>query len=188
MLLSLIFAPNKTYPLYAIKDGFTIGYGRDLLWWAVLLLMLAAVILLELGVSSIRKAFWPTDIDLFQELQRDPGVRRRFEESLRREEDGGMVEVEGEEGRGRSVEEQRREVEIQELLDRPRVMDAADLDGVLKSPIEVGDNNGHLSRRKPSLDPNSEVGNAAGIEFEVRDAAGPTTSYSVDAVDGLGRR
>merc|ERR1711964_321006 len=76
LLLSIVFTPGKTYPLYAIEDGFLKGYGRDLLWWLVLILTLAALTLLELGVSSVRKAFWPTDVDLFQELQNDPVVRQ----------------------------------------------------------------------------------------------------------------
>lgn len=29
----------------------------------------------------MRKAFWPTDTDVFQELEKDPVLRRKFEES-----------------------------------------------------------------------------------------------------------
>ncbi|KAL2075779.1 hypothetical protein VTL71DRAFT_722 [Oculimacula yallundae] len=188
LLLSIVFTPGKTYPLYSIKNGFTKGYGRDLLWWLVLILTLAALTLLELGVSSVRKAFWPTDVDLFQELQRDPSVRERFEDALKREEGGagsanavpemglGLVAAPGGAGPQRlsSEEAKKREVEIQELLERPRVMYTPDdQNEVLKSPIDVhdaGNGNGsesggaqqqYLTRRKISLDPNVGLGNGA---------------------------
>ncbi|KAI9049036.1 hypothetical protein LZ554_006884 [Drepanopeziza brunnea f. sp. 'monogermtubi'] len=172
LLLSVVFTHNKTYPLYSIKDGFTKGYGRNLLWWLVLFLTLAAVVLLELGVSSVRKAFWPTDVDLFQELQRDPGARRKFEEAVMRDEQGESVDQFKQ--KSSLEEEARREGEIQELLDRPRVMDRevvqAEEADVLKSPVEVGGGGSgsgsgrnagrgaseHLTRRKISLDYGNE--------------------------------
>ncbi len=57
----------------------------------VLALTLVSVILLELGVSSIRKSFWPTDSELFQELQKDKAIQKRLEESLKAEENGSQV-------------------------------------------------------------------------------------------------
>lgn len=200
LLLAAVFKPNKTYVLYAIKDGFLKSYGRDLLWWLVLLLTLAALVLLELGVSSVRKAFWPTDVDLFQELQRDPGVRRRFEEALAR--DAG---VEPAPGRGHpdptltaktSAEaEAWREGEIQELLDRPRVMhgrgeEAEAATEVVKSPVATGvggsghvksgseSGSGHLTRRKMSVD--RVVDSGEGMKTKARGKA----RASVDLVGG----
>lgn len=172
LLLSLVFTPGKTYPLYAIKDGFLKGYGRNLLWWLVLILTLAALILLELGVSSVRKSFWPTDVDLFQELQNDPAIRERFEDALKRENEGvnGTLNENGQQGPENakmSVEDSaRREGEIQELLERPRVMHVHahattrnEHGDVLKSPVDIGEQQ-HLTRRKVSLDPNAGVGPA----------------------------
>ncbi|KAH6724008.1 putative phospholipid-transporting ATPase [Leptodontidium sp. MPI-SDFR-AT-0119] len=212
LLLSLVFTPGKTYPLYAIKDGFIKGYGRNLLWWLVLILTLAALILLELGVSSVRKAFWPTDVDLFQELQKDPVVRGRFEEVLRREE--GASPTAGSDlgndndpaagsgsGTGAGPDEAtRREGEIQELLNRPRVMHVHthgkaphvthdDHVDVLKSPIDMHDGSSgniagahqqqFLTRRKVSLDPNIGLGSAGdargsldGVELNIRRGEG----------------
>ena len=34
---------------------------------------------LELAVLGIRKAFWPSDIEVFQELQNDEAIKRRLE-------------------------------------------------------------------------------------------------------------
>ena len=123
-VLSVIFKPNKDYLMYPMLSAFVSHHGRDLLWWAVLFLTLVALTLFELAVSSVRKTFWPTDTDLFQELQKDPVIRRRFEDAVAQEEKNlsrGVDEIQ----RQRSSD-RKREGEIQELLERPRVMFGAD--------------------------------------------------------------
>ena len=75
-LLSVVFPPKIQYP---VKDGFDITFGRSFLWWLVLFITISAFIVLELGMSSLRKTFWPTDTDVFKELQKDQDNRRRFE-------------------------------------------------------------------------------------------------------------
>ncbi|XMA15695.1 hypothetical protein WAI453_008486 [Rhynchosporium graminicola] len=178
LLLSLVFAPGKTYPLYSIKDGFLKGYGRNLLWWLVLLITLATLTLLELGISSVRKAFWPTDVDLFQELQRDPLVRERFEQVLNQGEDGAGGAHPGpgiDAGSGPAGHQQRlnseeeaknREVEIQELLQKRGMED--EQNDVLKSGVDVHDvgtaglQQQFLTRMKISLDPTVGLGNGNG--------------------------
>lgn len=146
--------PNATkYRLqYPVISNFLDHYGADLLWWMSLILILASVVLFELAVSSLRKALWPTDTDVFQELQKDPIIRRRFEETVKNELEGrGSVEMGREQ---RTTAELQRESEIQELLNRPRVMDGGahvavavggDAD-VATSPI------GRVTRRKFSVD------------------------------------
>lgn len=161
ILLSLLMKSkgNKNFLLYPVAKGFLTRFGSTLLWWAVLALTLASVVVLELGVSSVRKAFWPTDTDLFQELQKDPVIRRRFEDTARGE---GDVEM----GREKSSLEEEREGEIQELLDRPRVMDREE--GLVKSPVEAEfGSRTSLTRRKISVDGGKQ---------------------SVDVGEGLGRR
>ncbi|KAH8599614.1 hypothetical protein B0O99DRAFT_326611 [Bisporella sp. PMI_857] len=120
-VLSVIFKPNKDYLLYPMLSAFVTHHGRDLTWWLVLLLILSCLTLFELMVSSIRKTFWPTDTDVFQELQKDPVIRRRFEEAV---DCGSNSAPELEIGNGKSSAELR-EGEIQALLNRPRVMDGA---------------------------------------------------------------
>lgn len=192
ILLSFAFKPrsSQTYPLYPVANGFLVHWGRNLLWWLVLLLTLASLVLLELGISSIRKAFWPTDTEIFQELQKDKIIKRRFEETVRAEEEGGEVEM------GTDVKtslEAAREGEIQELLDRPRaVMDgSADL---VKSPVETEpqaqmqrSGSGHLTKRKFSTD----VQNIEEFEMVPTRRAGnvpPKTRHSVDIAEVMGRR
>jgi len=110
-------------------------YGKNLLWWLVLSLTLAVLCLFELGVSSIRKTFWPTDTEVFQELQKDPIIRQRFEDTVRDEKDDHAAMV--------KAEREQREGEILEILNRPRVMDGA--------ATIIGRKSGSLRRRVGSL-------------------------------------
>lgn len=173
-ILSLIFKPNKTYPLYPMYENFTSHYGRNFAWWLVLILTLAALTLFELGVSSVRKTFWPSDTDVFQELQKDPIIRARFEETVRREREGGASVEMRREAAGKTSEEVDREGEIRELLERPRVMS--------------GDESGNLHRRRISTD----VGE---LEVERSYPSSPqqqhqktTFRHSVDIAEVLGGR
>ncbi|KAH8801635.1 putative phospholipid-transporting ATPase [Xylogone sp. PMI_703] len=114
LILSAIYKNGITY---AVKDGFLRYFGRNFLWWFTLIITLATLILFELGVSSIRKAFWPTDTDIFQELQKDKVIKQRFEAAA----NGSPYddEIHGQEN---IDEDMRREGEIQDLLDnRPRL-------------------------------------------------------------------
>jgi phospholipid-translocating ATPase len=194
VFLSAVYKPGKMYPLYPIKDGFIKFFGHDLLWWMVLALSLACLILLEVGVSSVRKAFWPTDTDVFQALQKDKLIRQRFEETIRAEQEGsGEVEMAREE----TSMQARREVEIQELLDRPRVMAGAVTDAeVVRSPVEMNESSvirsassNHLTRRKFSTDGHGGRGGAMEeYELVARKSVPPKTRHSVDIAEILGRR
>jgi phospholipid-translocating ATPase len=135
---------------------------------------------LELGVSSLRKTFWPTDTDVFQELQKDAFIRKRFEETARGEEEVEM-------GREREKDrlEMQREGEIQELLDRPRVMDDENT-GLVKSPVETVTSplrtvTGSLTRRKFSVD-------AGGAGVVDKGRGGQKLRHSVDIAEVLGRK
>ncbi len=194
LFLSIVYKPGKTYPLYPIKDGFLKFFGHDLLWWMVLALTLAALILLEVSVSSVRKSFWPTDTDVFQELQKDSIIKRRFEETIRSEQEGGC---EVEMGKEKTSMEAQREGEIQELLDRPRFMDGEIMEAeVVRSPVEMSKtglnrraSGGHLTRRKFSTDGYGGRGGAP-EEFELAHCSSvpPKTRHSVDIAEILGRR
>ncbi|KAF2233405.1 phospholipid-translocating P-type ATPase [Viridothelium virens] len=111
--------------IYHVKGAFFTQFGRNPAWWATLVLVVMAAVVLELGVASLRAAFRPNDVDVFQELEQDLQIRKRFEEAaaseLRQGWDRGTkrssAEIEREE------EEKRREGEVQDLLNRPRVME-----------------------------------------------------------------
>ncbi|RDW88750.1 hypothetical protein BP6252_00782 [Coleophoma cylindrospora] len=118
---------------YFISGGFVHHFGNTLLWWVVLLIDVVVVIVFELVVSAIRRVYFPTETDIFQELQSDPIIMRRFEETAQ----GLDAEMDSDK---KSNEEQiRREDEVEKLLQRPRIM------------IDTGDS-GSLHRRRPSAD------------------------------------
>ncbi|PQE14683.1 hypothetical protein CJF31_00007657 [Rutstroemia sp. NJR-2017a BVV2] len=121
LLLSALYSAKSL--TYNVHDGFIHHFGQNALWWCTLLIILAAVFLFELGVSSVRKTFWGTDIEVWQELQKDAGVRKRLKMAVEGEGDG---ELGSEEGKAKNSGEIHwdtdREREILELLDRPRVM------------------------------------------------------------------
>ncbi|KUJ21927.1 phospholipid-translocating P-type ATPase [Mollisia scopiformis] len=193
IVLSALFKPSKTYLLYPIKSGFLHEFGNNLLWWLVLFLTLCSLILMELGISSIRKSFWPTETDLFQELQKDPLIRKRFEERLKQEADGTTTAAAGDKEQIKSSMDEdaqrEREGEIQELLERRRVMPEAE---VVRSPVDIEDGGaavgrgpmGSLTRRKFSVEGRRSLGFAVGEEFEMV----PKTRHSVDVAEVLGRR
>jgi len=196
LVLSGLFKPTTPYPLYPIYRSFIDGFGGDFLWWLVIFLALTSLILFEIGVSSIRKSFWPTDTDVFQELQKDKLIRERFEETIRREAEGSVPEIE----MGREVKssmEARREDEIQKLLDRPRVMNVVGAK-VVHSPMEMNESvsagvsrsaSGHLKKRKFSVDASIEgPADSRQIGIGARGSVLPKTRHSVDIAELLGRR
>jgi phospholipid-translocating ATPase len=93
--------------------------------------------------------------------------------------------------------EARREGEIQELLNRPRVMDRAITDAeVVRSLVEMNKSSvlrsasgRHLTRRKFSTDGHGGRGGVT-EEFELvaRNSVPPKTRHSVDIAEILGRR
>tara|TARA_R110002060_G_scaffold9594_14_gene14337 strand:+ start:1175 stop:1372 length:198 start_codon:yes stop_codon:yes gene_type:complete len=64
-----------------------------------LIVAAAAVLLWEVAVSAVRIAWWPDEVDVFQELERDPVWKRRFEGIARGEERDVEREEEEEEDR-----------------------------------------------------------------------------------------
>ena len=124
VLLSISYANNYEY---GVKEGILERFGRNPLWWLSLVLIVAACVLFEIGVRAVKGAFFPTDVDVFQQLEKDGEVRRRFEEASASELRAGC----GYDGTKTAMlhtsndihEQEKREGEVQDLLDRPRVME-----------------------------------------------------------------
>ena len=56
-----------------------------------------AIVVFEMGVKALLAAFFPTDEDRFQVLEKDPSVKRRLEEAACEELQAGW----GREGKGK---------------------------------------------------------------------------------------
>ena len=146
-LASLYGYDTKTRLLYHIRDGFTKHHGRDLTWWLILILTLLSVLVFELGVQSLRKTFFPTDTDIFQVLQKDPVIRKRFEETLRREEEGYNLPEE------EKMDE--KEAGVDGLLAGAKA--AAEVQLQPLQPSEKPRGRGLLMRKKKSVDEEMEM-------------------------------
>lgn len=92
-------------------------------WWITGLVTFTAFVIFELGVAIIRKTFWPVDTDVFQELEKDKALKRRFEISCRDVLSGTKGATEGEilgeqEKGGEEWEKKRLEDDMSQLLHR----------------------------------------------------------------------
>jgi phospholipid-translocating ATPase len=76
ILLALTYS---TTSLYKARGEFFNGFGKDPTWWLTLVFIVICVYLLECGVSGCRKALFPTDTDVFQELEYETALREDFE-------------------------------------------------------------------------------------------------------------
>ena len=123
IVLSALYVKNS---VYNVKDGFFDRFGRNLLWWLTLILIIAACCLFEIGTRSLKAAYLPTDVETFQALEKDISIRKRFEESSASELQAGWnhgTKKSSLELQREAEAQAKREAEVQELLDRPRTME-----------------------------------------------------------------
>ncbi|KAK6384456.1 drs2 neo1 protein [Exophiala oligosperma] len=122
LILGVIYPQDV---IYSVNHGFLNRFGRNLLWWLTLLLVILSICLLEIIIKTIKVAIWPSDVDTFQRLEQDREVRKRFEEAaadlLQQGWDRGTKKSSLELARD-EAEQAEREAQVQALLDRPRDM------------------------------------------------------------------
>lgn len=122
--LSVTYKDNYEYD---VKGALLDRFGRNPLWWCTLIIIIVGCLLYEIIVRAVKNALFPTDIETFQELEGDVGVRRRLEEASASELQAGwkhgkfnaVVMGDG----GVDEEQAKREGEVQDLLDRPRMLE-----------------------------------------------------------------
>jgi phospholipid-translocating ATPase len=190
VILAVIYKPenDKAYAQYPVYNDFLSHYGRDFSWWLNTFLILAALIMYDLAVTSIRKSFWPTDTDVFQELEQDPIIRRRFEETVAHELEGNDIEVKMGREDTKTSADIRREDDIQALLARPRVMPAStDLPASATASRSETSTSAGLMRRRVSTDVNATMHTDVELSSIPRKSA-ITFRHSVDVAEVLGRR
>lgn len=127
IILSSLYSDNV---IYFVRHGFLEQFGRNILWWLVVILTVSAVLLFEIVVRTVKAAWKPTDVEVFQILEKDADVRRRFEESSagwlyqgwQRDGEASILRAEEAFAGGDKSEQERREEAVGELLARPRVM------------------------------------------------------------------
>lgn len=57
--------------IYIVRDAFIHNFGRTLNWWVIILMELATLIVLDLAVQSVRRVYFPNDVDLMQRMEKD---------------------------------------------------------------------------------------------------------------------
>ncbi|KAI9692301.1 MAG: hypothetical protein M1822_006532 [Bathelium mastoideum] len=70
------------YPLttpYKVRGGFFEGFGQNPTWWMTLIFIIICVYVFEFSVSAFRIALFPTDTDVYQQLEHDKTHKEWFE-------------------------------------------------------------------------------------------------------------
>ncbi|KAI1206839.1 phospholipid-translocating P-type ATPase [Annulohypoxylon truncatum] len=72
------------YPLrfgqYVVRGSFVHEFGNKLGWWAAAGATIAAVVTLELGLTALQRIYFPRDQHLWQEIEREGGVKEVLKE------------------------------------------------------------------------------------------------------------
>lgn len=163
MILSSRYNDAKSgKSIYDVRGNFLTRIGRSLNFWAVLFLIVAAVLLFETTVTLFRQYFFPTDVDVFQRLEKDPAIKRRFEEAaaseLQQGWDRNSSNIRSSLDIAREEEEQlAREREVHQYLNRPRDEDQQHASHNLEHRDELDEEaaiprSGSLSTRRKSHD------------------------------------
>lgn len=92
---------------YIVRGSFIRGFGRTAVWWLSVIGALAAVVVLELVIKSIRRIYFPTDTIIMQELEqkqrkKEAAAAAAEKRGQRGGGGGGGDEIEGQELEGRS--------------------------------------------------------------------------------------
>lgn len=93
--LSEVYSDNLSP--YDIKGGFNNGFGRDPIWWLVLILAIAILVTIEVLLKSVQRTLtmanaWPLwkrkgknggrcvelDVGMWQEIERNPILHSRL--------------------------------------------------------------------------------------------------------------
>jgi len=141
----------KNNVIYDVKGGFLYRFGRSWAWWFTLIVIVAAVVVWELAVASLRVAWFTTDVDAFQALEHDRDIKKRFEEAAAMELQQGW-----DRGKKKSSlellredeEQAAREAQVQEMLEnRPQEL-ATTASAATGSADAKANGNGHAKPRK----------------------------------------
>ncbi|KAH7377832.1 hypothetical protein BKA66DRAFT_421807 [Pyrenochaeta sp. MPI-SDFR-AT-0127] len=136
IILSSTYNPSSK--IYYVRDTFLRGFGASLTWWLCLIIILLSVIIFEFAVQSLRAAYLSTDVDIFQALEKDPLVKRRFEEA---------ASAELQQGWDRKTNKQRdEELKVKEVVDtikqREEQRRETEVEKILANRVDKGDTHG----------------------------------------------
>lgn len=155
--LILSFSYRSTNAIYYVRSTLLFTFGRSAAWWLSLCVILAAVLIFEFAVKALCAAYLTSDEDIFQALEKDPLVKRRFEEAASGELQAGWDRKTnasrdeelriGEVVEGlKAQEEERREGEIKDLLRKRAEGEGYRLGQTATNRTDAGDVQGMLRK------------------------------------------
>ncbi|KAI9149554.1 putative phospholipid-transporting ATPase [Paramyrothecium foliicola] len=95
-LWQLIFAALRpaTIGPYIVHDAFIYNFGRQLKWWATVLVSLGVLVVAELVMQAVRRVYWPNDQDIMQRIEQDAQAARKLQDQARAAERGETEGIE----------------------------------------------------------------------------------------------
>ncbi|KAI9894325.1 MAG: hypothetical protein M1814_003081 [Vezdaea aestivalis] len=130
--------------IYNVKGGLLHRFGENALWWLLLIVIFLACLIFELTLRSLKSVYFPTDVDIFQEYEKDSVIRNRFEDASASEMRLSRTVVEPLKWgwpiarRRNEIEEQRaRELEVERLLAERRRMEERQALETPSTPVDT---------------------------------------------------
>lgn len=81
-LLPGIYGENA---IYDVLIGLYHQFGRDITWWASCLILIMFPMMIDIVCQTFRAMIWPTDGDIFAELEQKDDIRKKLEFAAHRE-------------------------------------------------------------------------------------------------------
>jgi hypothetical protein len=114
---------NFNSTVYAVRSGFIKHFGGSPKWWLVVIVIVDSVIIYELAILAMKKTWLPSDVDIWQILEKDKVIKRRLVEAATGDK---SIEVDDRtiHGKGKAAvaEDDDEDKDIQDLIDRHRIM------------------------------------------------------------------
>lgn len=121
VILSAIYS-SQSSTVYAVRAGFLKHFGGSGKWWLVIIGIIDSVLIFEIAVLAIKKIWWPSDVDIWQVLEKDEVIKRRLAEAAAGEAAGIESGAENSQRKWKPTTEEDEEREITDLINRPRAM------------------------------------------------------------------
>ncbi|KAI1505726.1 hypothetical protein F5X99DRAFT_216411 [Biscogniauxia marginata] len=84
---------------YIVRDSFLHEFGNKLSWWTTIGLAIAAVVAIELAATALQRIYFPTDQNLWQEIEQQGGVGQVLKDHIAEE---GRATAPWDDGGGRT--------------------------------------------------------------------------------------
>ncbi|CAL9730539.1 probable phospholipid-transporting ATPase Dnf3p [Monosporozyma unispora] len=70
---------NRTDGIYDVIYGFYYHFGKDITFWCTCLALTVLPITIDIVYQTLKTALWPTDADIFAELEKKSSIRKKLE-------------------------------------------------------------------------------------------------------------